>query len=397
MRFKLIDEHDINDKILFVRVDYDHIPNKTDNILDLKIQKTLPTLKYAIANGSKVVVASHITGPDHKYSKNLTMVNIAEKLSANLDKNIYFPDNSVGDAVLKIKKEMKPGDMMFLENLMFHEAEYKNNMNFAKQLADSIDIYVNEAFSLIKEHFASNLGILSFIEEKCIGFTFKTELEVLKKIKDAENSSLAVYFGGEDIGIKLDFLEHYIDKIDTVLFGGCFAYSFLKAIGYGIKQSQYDKSSIYRLKKLYSSIKARNIRILIPEDFVISSNNDTDRRTTDRSGLSENIKILGFGPKTLDLYRDSLSKAELVLWDGELGLADEINVDLNTYNRGNSLVVKDTKDTMVILISDYKLFGKEHVFYPYEKLFQSCSVEIAYSYLLGEELETLEALGTYNG
>jgi len=390
MNVKSIEELEISEKTLFIRTDYDFDINSESKDINLRIDYSLPTIEYAIEKGSKIIIASHRTVKDHKYSDKYSLKCVGDILSEKLNTNIYFPENCIGDAVKKLKQDMNSGEVMLLENLMFYEAEINNEPGFSRKLSDCIDIYVNESFGLLNKAYSSNYGVLDYIKDRCAGCLFKKELELLDNLKNASEKPFVVYFSGGDIYSKIELLEKMTDKIDVLILDGLFANTLLKSIGYEIGKDDYDSESVYRVNKLYSSLTARNKKIAIPEDFRISYKTENSKTVhiVDRTKLRDEFKITGVGDLTKDIYSKIISDAKIILWDGQTGYGGEIHGSLEFDPVYNSLV---NTDAQVVVITDYECFTN-NLMLDDKKLQISYNIEPAYAYLKEEHLPVLEIL-----
>jgi 3-phosphoglycerate kinase len=390
MNVKSIEELEISERILFIRTDYDFDINSESKGINFKIDCSLPTIKYALEQGSRVVIASHRSVKDHKYSQKYSLRCVGDMLSEKLNTNIYFPENCIGDAVKKIKQDMNSGQVMLLENLMFYKDEINNEPGFSRKLSENIDVYVSESFGLLTKAFSSNLGVLDYIKDRCAGCSFKKEMELLENLKKSSKKPFVAYFSGGDIYSKIELLEQMTDEIDILILDGFFASTLLKSIGYEIAKDGYDSASIYRIKKLYDSMVARNKKIAVPEDFCVSYKIENSKTVSivDRSKLKDKFKITGVGELTKDIYSKIISNAQTILWDGKTGYDDIIPSSLESNPIYNSLI---NSDSQVVVITDFDYFSNNLM--PYnEKLQISYNIESAYAYLKGEHLPALEIL-----
>ena len=390
MNIKSIEEIEISEKLLFIRTDYDFDINSGSVDINLKIDYSLPTLKYALEQGSKVVIASHRTVKDYKYSSKHSLRCVGDILSEKLNTNIYFPENCIGDAVKKIKQDMNCGEIMLLENLMFYKGEVNNEPGFSRKLSENIDVYVSESFGLLTKSLSSNLGVLDYMKERCVGCSFSKEMQLLDDLKEGSNNPFVVYFSGGDIYSKIELLEKMTDTIDILILDGFFANTLLKSIGYEIAKDDYDKASIYRINKLYNSLIARNKKIALPEDFKISykTENSKTLSTVDRSNLKEEFKITSVGELTLDIYSKIIDDAKMILWDGQTGYDDEKSGSIESKPIYNSLI---NSDGQVVVLTDFGFFTK-NLMRDNEKLQILYNIESAYAYLKTEHLPALQLL-----
>ncbi|NIS07285.1 MAG: phosphoglycerate kinase, partial [Candidatus Dadabacteria bacterium] len=405
MKIKTIEQLDIENKLLFLRTDYDFTPDTDAAEIDFKIDSTLYTIQYAIENGAKLIIASHRTVKEHKYDPQYSLGFVGDILSARLNTNIYFPEDCIGDAVKKIKQDMNPGDVMLLENLMFHKDEIKNEPAFSRKLSENVDVYVSEAFGLANKTYSSNTAMLEYINEKCAGFCFTDELMLLTDIKASQQKPFVVFYSGGDVYTKLEFLEHMKDNIDVLMLGGVFANTLLKSIGYEISEGCYDKESVYRINKLYKSLTARNKKVVLPEDFMIGIKHEKPEGfyIDELSKLKENFQITGVGKKTQQSFIKNINEASVILWDGGSCFTDMYKEDVykkdieDNINKADKDCKTDPITAELInnneklkIICDYKSCKYFNTIN--EKLQISYNIDCAYSYLKGENLPGLQAL-----
>ncbi|MGB3364305.1 MAG: phosphoglycerate kinase, partial [Thermodesulfobacteriota bacterium] len=268
MKIPSIAELDIADKRVLIRADFDVPLSKDGEVLNnTKILSIIPTIKYALGQKAKVIIASGLGKPKGRYNKKYSLEPIGRILSEVLGVQIFFPDNSIGEAVKKVGSDMQPGQVMLLENLEFQKGEIEDSPEFAKKLAECADIYVNEAFALSTQIKASLSSIFEYFDKICVGFQFKKEIENLERIKNPERPFTAV-FGGSNVLEKVDLMESMLEYVDTVLVGGVLANTFLNVLGGETGKSKIDEAAMYSVKKFISSAELRNIRVILPEDIV---------------------------------------------------------------------------------------------------------------------------------
>jgi phosphoglycerate kinase len=327
MTIPSIAEIDIRDKKLLIRVDFDVTVSRSGEIEDArKLILALPTIRYAIGQKARLIIASHMSGAGGKPSRKYSLEPLGRKLSELLDCEIYFPENSIGDAVRKISGDMLSGCVMLLENLEFHKGELADNAEFARKLSEVADVYVNEAFSISHQKRASTLSIADYFDSVCVGLRFKDEMENLGRFENPEHPFTAVV-GGRCSSGKIDLMDSLIDRADTYLVGGAIANTFLKAIGKEIGRSDIDESTIYSAKKLISSALSRNIRLVIPEDLVAvlgDLNNEPASYIISTGRIPIDSMAVDIGPETRLQFAKHISKARTVLWNGPLGMYERL-------------------------------------------------------------------------
>jgi phosphoglycerate kinase len=327
MRLVSIDEVDIKEKRVFIRVDFNVPVTKGGEILDdTRIRAVIPTIEYAIKERAKVIVASHLGRPMGKVNPRFSLEPVGRKLSEILDREIFFPEDCVGDAVKKLASDLLPGSVMLLENLRFHRGEEENDPRFAKRLASIADVYVNEAFSVSHRVHSSVVGILEFVQTVCVGFNFKKEIENLSRLlKDPPRPFVAI-FGGRNASEKIPVMESLLDRVDTILVGGAVANAFIKALGGEVGRSFFDPIALYSAMKLVSSADVRKVRLVLPEDVVLIKG-DLNTYAYSFTGSVKTIPgdamVVDIGPKTVEDFSCRVLKAKTVFWNGPLGIYEK--------------------------------------------------------------------------
>ena len=388
-----IAEIDISGKRVFIRVDFDVPLSKDGHVLnETKILTVLPTIRYAIEQKAKVIIASSLGNGKGRVNKKLSLEPIGRVLSKMLDTEIFFPENSIGEAVRKIRTDMQPGQIMLLENLDFQRGEAANSLEFAKKLAESADIYVNEAFSVSNQVKASLSGICKFFDRVCIGFQFQKEIENLDRIRDPERPFTAI-LGGSNVLDKIEIMESMLDNVDTILVGGVLANTFIKVLGGETGKSDVETAAFYSAKKLISSAEIRNIRLILPEDVVAISgnlNNYSSSFIISGGRIPKDLKIVDIGPLAQADFAKRLAKARTVLWTGPMGICENSEFKKGTEALARALAETDTFN--VIIGQDTVEFaldskGKEG------RGFMSHGGQTALDYIRGNKLPALTAMG----
>ncbi len=296
-------------KRVLVRADFD-VPLDNNTITDdTRIRESLPTINFILKQMPKqLVLMAHLDRPDGKVVENLRFTIVAKRLSELIDMPIFKTDDCI--------TELPDNCIVLLENLRFHKEEEQNNEEFAKKLSNYADYYVNEAFATAHRAHASNNAITSFLPS-CTGLLFEKEINNLGKILKPKRPYMAIV-GGAKMD-KINVIENMINKADKLLFGGVLANTILMASGKKIGASIFDKNSIDFAKGL---LQKNPKKILVPIDAVVGNrfNQDTESKIVDIEKIPENWLILDIGPKTIQLYKDQLSKAKTVSWNGPIGV-----------------------------------------------------------------------------
>ncbi len=318
-----IDELDIKEKRVFIRVDF-NVPIVSGQVADdTKIFAALHTIEYASRGRARVIIASHLGRPGGKPRPKLTLEPVGRRLSEILKREIFFPEDCIGDVVKKIAGDLAPGGIMLLENLRFHKGEEENDPKFAKRLAQVADVYVNEAFSVSHRSHASVVGILDFIETACVGLGFKNEIKNLTPLIENPQYPFIAIFGGRSAEEKIPIMERLLDKVDAILVGGAVSNIFLKALGKEIGKSVVDDIALYSASRFISSARARGVRVVLPQDFIAirgDLSNYSAPFATPAGVFSKDGMAVDIGPKTRDDFALRLARAKTIFWNGPLGI-----------------------------------------------------------------------------
>ncbi len=341
-----VDEIVVNDKRVFLRVDF-NVPLKDGVIQDnTRIVKALDTIKYLISKGAKLVIASHLGRPKGEVKPELSLKPVAEELSRLLDKEVIFPGEVIGEKVESLKKELKPGNIMLLENVRFNPGETKNDENFSKELAKDIDIYVNDAFGASHRAHSSVVGIASFVKTAAMGFLIAKEIEYLSMATENPQKPYIAILGGAKVKSKIPVIENLLDNVDTLLIGGGMSYTFLKALGYEIGKSLFDKEHFEKAKELIEKARERGVKMLFPQDHVCAKEIKEDAEVKVFEKDIENDYIgVDIGEKTINSYKEEISKAKLVVWNGPMGV-----FEIDKFSRGTTEIAKAVAEGDLISI-----------------------------------------------
>lgn len=310
---------DLAGKLVFVRSDF-NVPIKNGRIIeDYKITTAIPTLNYLLKAGARVITATHLGDPGGKKNKALSVEPIAMHLAKLLKAPVTFEDTVIGNGLEKLKKALKPGELLVIENLRFDKGEELNDSQFARSLAGQIDIYVNNAFAVSHRAHASVSAIKKYAPSYA-GLLLEQEVESLDKALHPINP-LVVIIGGAKIKTKLPIIAKFLPVASQILIGGGIANDFIKQLGYEVGHSLVsdDDKNAKKLQKLYK--KFGNSKIILPLDFVVASDKSGTKniRVAKINDVQTNEYIFDLGPETIGFYARFLKKAETLVWNGPLG------------------------------------------------------------------------------
>lgn len=329
-----IDEFELKDKRVFLRVDF-NVPMNGGKISDdTRIRAALPTIQYALEKGAKLVLASHLGRPESKEDRaKYSLEPVATRLGELLNVEVLLIDEPTSDAPKGLLLGLKSSQLILLENVRFEPGETKNSREFASILASYTDIYINDAFGASHRAHATIDALPSMIEQKGIGFLIAKEIEMLDRLLHSPVSPYMAILGGAKVSDKIPVIENMIDHIDTFFVGGAMAYTFLAAQGISTGASRVEKDKVAFAGEMLKRIDARDRRCLLPIDHVITQDIKDTRniRTTDSVSIPDGWLAVDIGPKTRELFRKELQKAKTVFWNGPMGVFETPEFSKGTF------------------------------------------------------------------
>jgi phosphoglycerate kinase len=316
---------DLLNKRVFIRVDF-NVPLEGGKVAeDTRIRETIPTLKFAIERGARLVLASHLGRPKGKPDPRYSLKPVVARLSELLGRPVAFAADCIGPEAESKSRALKDGEILLLENVRYHPEEEANDENFSRQLAALCDqLYVCDAFGSAHRAHASVVGITKFVEQAAAGLLMEKELAYLgKAISNPERPFIAV-LGGAKVSDKIEVVQNLMKLADGMLIGGAMAYTFLKSQGLPIGKSLVENDKLDLAKSLIDQARAKNFRLRLPIDHVLAqSPNSTETKTTDISQTPPDLMGLDIGPKTIELFRRDLASAKMIIWNGPLGMFEK--------------------------------------------------------------------------
>ncbi|RPI73691.1 MAG: phosphoglycerate kinase [Ignavibacteriales bacterium] len=352
MRKLSIDDLDLKDKKVLVRVDFNVPLDENLKVTDdIRIVSSLPTIKKIISDGGKAILMSHLGRPKGKVNPKYSLKPAAEKLSEHLGEKITLAPDCVGDEVKKIVNTMKPGDVILLENLRFHDEEEKNNDEFAKQLAELGDVYINDAFGSAHRAHASTEGVTKYIDKCAAGYLMQKELEYLGNAVTNPEKPYCAILGGAKISGKIDVINNLLNKVDTMLIGGGMAFTFFKAEGKEIGKSLLEEEKLSLAKELLAKVKNSNVKFLLPVDIVAADEfkNEAKSSVVSTNNITSDKMGLDIGPETIKLFKDEIMKSRTIVWNGPMGVFEMPNFAKGTFEIAGALAEATGKGAVTII------------------------------------------------
>lgn len=349
---KYIDELQLTGKRVFIRVDFnvplDDAQQVTD---DTRIREALPTIKKALELGGKVILASHLGRPKKGADPKLSLEPAGKRLAELLGKphEVLMADDCIGEGVGKMAKELKPGQVLLLENLRFHKEEEANDEGFAKQLATLADVYCNDAFGTAHRAHASTAGMVPFVKEKCAGFLMRKEIEQLGKLVKGAEKPFVVVLGGAKVSDKIKVIENLLPKCQVMLIGGAMAYTFLKAQDVPVGRSRVEEDKLPLASKLLETAQRLGVQLVLPVDHVCGTSPDEASQAIDvtERAIPADLMGLDIGGKTRALYTQHIRDARTVLWNGPMGLFEVAKFAEGTKSVAQAMAQNQAAQTVV--------------------------------------------------
>ena len=317
----LPNNEDIKDKIIFLRVDF-NVPIKDGKVIDdTKIDKMKDIINKLLSKKTKIILCSHLGRPQKKGKEGLSLEQVKNRLENSFKKKIVFLKDYLNKDT---KKNIQKSDqeLFLLENIRFYKEEESNDLGFAKQLADLADIYINEAFSCSHRSHASVTGITKFIKSYA-GETIINELNSLEKIFNKSNKPVTCIIGGSKISTKIDLISNLIKKVDFMIIGGAMANNFIKYNNFEIGKSLFEPNKEATIKNIIAEANKSNCKLIIPEDVVVSINEDTAGKNKKISEIKSDEIIYDIGQETIKVIGKVINSSKTLLWNGPLGFFEK--------------------------------------------------------------------------
>src|SRR5512143_1642885 len=300
---KTIRDLPIENKRLFLRVDF-NVPMADGKVGDdTRIREALPTIKHAMERGAKVILASHLGRPKKGPDPALSLVPAGERLAELLGAEVHVPEDCVGDAAKKVVFDLRDGQVCLLENLRFHAGEEKDDETFAKELAQLADVYCSDAFGAVHRAHASVHALAKLFRDRGCGLLLEKEIAALGSLVLSPAKPYLAILGGAKVSDKIDVVEALLQKVDALLIGGAMANTFLAATGKDMKKSKIEGDKLALARTLLDKARDRNVAVLLPTDVVVAESLDAgpeQARVVDAGSVPDNTMALDVGPKTLE-------------------------------------------------------------------------------------------------
>lgn len=338
---KTITDINFKGKRALIRVDFNVPLDKSFNVTDdNRIRATVPTLQKILAGGGSCILVSHLgrpkEGPEEKFSLKHT-IKTTEKL---LGRSVQFANDCIGEEAKTKAANLKPGEVLLLENLRFYKEEEKGDVAFAEKLSKLGDVYVNDAFGTAHRAHASTTIVAQFFKEKCAGLVMAAELDNAKKVLEKADKPFTAIMGGAKISDKILIIEKLLDKVDHLIIGGGMAYTFFKALGGNIGNSLVEADKLDLAKELIQKAKAKGVELHLPIDSIIADKFDANANTdkANNNAIPDGWMGLDIGPQASQVFSEVVKKSKTILWNGPMGVFEMEKFEAGTKKIAEAVV-----------------------------------------------------------
>ena len=314
---------DVKGKLVFLRVDF-NVPLDESGAIrdDNRIKASLPTIQWLLEHGARLVIASHLGRPKGKPDPKMSLAPAAKRLAELIPFKVVMAPDVVGDEVARLKRDLRDGEALLLENVRFYKEEEKNDPGFAARLAEGIDIFVNDAFGSSHRAHASVVGIADYVPVTAAGYLMKKEVDYLKKAVHTPVKPYVAILGGAKVSDKIEIIESLLGKADQILIGGAMAYTFLKAQGIGVGRSLVEDDQSEIALVILDKARTSGVGFHLPLDHVLAraAEAGAETRTVETLPFPEDMMGVDIGPKTVAAYAGIIAGAKTIFWNGPMGI-----------------------------------------------------------------------------
>ena len=334
MAKKTIEDIQVKGKKVLVRCDF-NVPMDENKVItdENRLRGALPTIKYLMEHGAKVILCSHLGRPKGEFNMKYSLKPVAKRLSEMLGVEVKMAEDVIGPSAKELAAGLKDGEVMLLENVRFHKEEEKNDPAFAKELASLAEMYVNDAFGTAHRAHASTEGVTQYLTPSVAGYLIGKELSIMGKALEDPARPFVAILGGAKVSDKIGVINNLLEKVDTLIIGGGMSYTFQKALGLSIGKSLCENDKVDLAKDLMAKAKEKGVKLLLPVDNVCgdSFSNDANRITVaSADGIPDDYEGMDIGPETAKIYADVVREAGTVVWNGPMGVFEFENFAVGT-------------------------------------------------------------------
>ena len=334
---KSINQIDFSEKKVFIRVDFNVPFDDAGRISDnSRIVAALPTIKYILSSGGSCILASHLGRPKGK-TKDLSLSKLVPELEKLLSTKVLFSDDCIGEKTESQCSDLKPGEVILLENLRFYKEETDADESFAKKLSNLAEIYVNDAYGTTHREHASTATMAKFFDLKSPGILLENEIASLKKLMDNPTGPVTAIIGGAKVSSKISVIANMLDVVDNLIIGGGMAYTFIKNNGGAIGDSIFEKDKLNDCSEIISLAEQKNVNVFLPEDVVASNefSNEGLKKAVNIYNIPKGWQGLDIGPLTISKFEKIVTESKTILWNGPMGV-----FEMPAFEKGTLAIAK---------------------------------------------------------
>ncbi len=337
MAIKSITDLDLQGRRVFIRVDFNVPLTPARGVADAtRIRESLPTIKYAIERGARVILASHLGRPKGKPNPEYSLMPVAAYLAEALGREVVLADEPVGDGAKKVVADLREGGVALLENLRFSPGEEANDEQFARALASYADVYVNDAFGTAHRAHASTVGMIKFVSAKGAGLLMEREVKFLSRLLGEVERPFVAIIGGAKVSDKIEVLENLLGRVNALLIGGAMANTFLKAKGGQLGRSLLEDDKLALARAFLRKAEDRGIEVVLPRDVVAAAGIKAESgKVVSAMNVPEDLAALDIGPETARSFADVIAKAKTIFWNGPMGI-----FEIPAFAEGSTAIAK---------------------------------------------------------
>ena len=339
---------DLEGKTVFLRVDFNVFLDEEGQIRDdTRIRAALPTLNYLLEQKTKVITASHLGRPKGQFNPKLSMKSVAQRLAELITEDVVLAPDVIGKDVDTLKEDLRVRQVLVLENLRFYEGENNNDPEFAQNLAEGIDYFVNDAFGACHRAHASIVGIPLYVKKSAAGLLVIEELEYLNHALYSPQKPYTAIVGGAKVSDKIPILENLLNKSDNILIGGAMAYTFFAALGYDVGRSLVEEDKKDLALKILNKVKDNNTNFQLPLDHIVATEIalGKETKTVDDFPIPSDMMGLDIGPKTIQAYGAVIAQAKTIMWNGPMGV-----FEIEEFSQGTTKIAEAVADSSALSI-----------------------------------------------
>ncbi len=340
---KTVEDIAVKGKKVLVRCDFNVPMDENGNITnDNRIVGALPTIKYLIEQGAKVILCSHMGRPKGEFKMEFSLAPVAKKLSEYLGQEVKMAKDVVGDSAKELTVGLSDGEVVMLENVRFHAEETKNAPEFSKKLADLAEIFVNDAFGTAHRAHSSTAGVADYLPAVA-GYLIQKEIKIMGGALEEPQRPFVAILGGAKVKDKIGVINNLLNKVDTIIIGGGMAYTFSKAMGGNIGNSLVDEERLDYALEVMETAKAKGVNFMLPTDNVAGDafSNDANQKICSAMDIPEGWEGMDIGPETVKAFSDVIKNAKTVIWNGPMGVFEFENFAKGTIKVAEAVAEAD--------------------------------------------------------